>query len=92
MPSLSPSEITALLNSGVNLSSLMPPNNQSVTAKGVNMSSTYKTPSTNIVQTGFSGTSNIYSPYLYYNKNAGEGFNNVGNMSSKFDMDKYYRY
>ena len=95
---LTPEQITALLNSGMNLNSLLSGNPQSVTSQGVNMNSTYKTPNTNIVQTGFSGTSNIFSPYLYYNKNSGgagvksEMFANVGNMSGKYNVDKYYRY
>ena len=102
LPTLSPEQIAALLNSGVNLNSLMSGNSQSVTAKGTNMSSRYMTPNSSIVQTGFSGTSNIFSPYLYYNKNmgesesdttsAGESFDNVGNMSNKFNVDKFYRY
>ena len=36
-------------------------------------------PSTNIVQINFKGTSNIYSPYLYYNKGISEKFTSIKN-------------
>jgi hypothetical protein len=69
LPQLSPSQTIALLNSGVNLDTL--------TSQGIAMNSAYRGPSTNIVQTNFSGTSNIYSPYLYYNKGVSEQFSGL---------------
>ena len=35
----------------------------------MNFDSQMISPSTNIYQKNFSGTSNVYSPYLYYKKN-----------------------
>jgi hypothetical protein len=80
VPTLSPSQTIALLNSGVDMSVL--------TSEGISMSSAMRGPSTNIVQTNFSGTSNIYSPYLFYNKNLSEQFTGLTT-----DTDKnYYNY
>ena len=47
-------------------------NVHTLTSQGIAMNSLYRGPSTNVVQTDFTGTSNIYSPYLYYNKGADE--------------------
>ena len=69
LPKLSPSQIIELLNSGVNLDTL--------TSQGIAMNSAYRGPSTNIVQTNFRGTSDIYSPYLYYNKGVNEQFSGL---------------
>jgi len=80
IPKLSPSQTIALLNSGVDMSVL--------TEEGILMSSMMKGPSTNIVQTNFSGTSNIYSPYLFYNKNLSEQFTGLSTDSDK----NYYHY
>ena len=80
-PSLSQSEITNLINSGVDISSLMntcSSNSTLLNSDGINLSSQFKGPSTNIVQIDFKGTSNIYSPYLYYNKGTSEKFESIG--------------
>ena len=69
LPQISPSQTIALLNSGVNLDTL--------SSKGIAMNSAHRGPSTNIVQTNFTGTSNIYSPYLYYNKGVNEQFSGL---------------
>ena len=66
IPLISPSQTIALLNTGANVDTL--------TAQGIAMNSAFRGPSTNIVQTNFSGTSNIYSPYLFYNKGLSESF------------------
>ena len=66
---MSPSQTIAYLNAGVNMDLL--------TSQGMSMNSAIKGPSTNIVQTNFSGTSNIYSPYLYYNKGVSEQFSGL---------------
>jgi hypothetical protein len=66
IPLISPSQTIALLNTGANVDTL--------TSQGIAMNSAFRGPSTNIVQTNFSGTSNIYSPYLYYNKGLSESF------------------
>ena len=47
-----------------------------------------KSPSTNIVQTHFNGTSNVYSPFLYYNKGLNEQFNSLPSGRGK----EYYPY
>ena len=84
-PSLSQSEITNLINSGVDISSLMNTSSTSISndstrlsKTGINLSSQFKGPSTNVVQVDFKGTSNIYSPYLYYNKGINEKFESIG--------------
>ena len=43
-------------------------------AEKIGLSSQLRGPATNIVQTNLTGTSNIYSPYLYYNKGSSEKF------------------
>jgi hypothetical protein len=95
-PQLTAEQVTSLLNSGINLLSLMSSSdvsnpNESVSSSGVKMSNQYKTPQSNIIQTDFSGTSNIFSPFLYYNKNSGEAFTNV-QKTTKYDVDNFYRY
>ena len=80
IPVISPSQTLALLNAGVNMDVL--------TSQGMSMNSAYKGPSTNIIQTNFNGTSNIYSPYLYYNKGLGEHFNGLTTDTNKH----YYSY
>jgi hypothetical protein len=98
---LTPDQIAELLNSGMDLLSLVGnqfgqntdhQSNQLLTSQGMNMSSTYKTPSTNIIQTDFSGTSNVFSPYLYYNKGSNETFTNIKNKNDIYNVDKYNRY
>ena len=80
IPQISPSQTLALLNSGLNMDLL--------TSEGIGMSSLLKGPATNIVQTNLTGTSNIYSPYLYYNKNTSEKFS-----ANTYDTGKnYYSY
>jgi len=67
-PNISSDNIISLLNSGVDLMKLYSDKNY-MSEKGMNFDSQMKGPSTNIYQKNFSGTSNVYSPYLYYNKN-----------------------
>jgi len=69
LPNLSSETIVSLLNSGVDLMKLYSDKNY-MSEKGMNFDSEMKSPSTNIYQKNFSGTSNVYSPYLYYNKNS----------------------
>jgi hypothetical protein len=73
IPVATPGMITNLLNNGVGIDYL--------TSQGIGMNSAYRGPSTNIVQTNFSGTSNVYSPYLYYNKGSTERFFDKTNYS-----------
>jgi hypothetical protein len=60
-----------------------------LTSEGISMNSGFKGPSTNIVQTNFNGTSNIYSPYLYYNKGLSESFS--GNTTDTGKNMYYYK-
>ena len=71
LPNLSSETIVSLLNSGVDLMKLYSDKNY-MSEKGMNFDSEMKSPSTNIYQKNFSGTSNVYSPYLYYNKNGND--------------------
>ena len=57
-----------LLNNGIDLLKLYSDTNY-MSEKGMNFDSQMRGPSTNIYQKNFSGTSNVYSPYLYYDKN-----------------------
>ena len=84
-PNLSQAVITKLISSGVDISTLMNTgstlnSNDStrLSSTGINLGSQLKGPSTNIVQVDFKGTSNIYSPYLYYNKGINEKFESIG--------------
>ena len=61
----------SLLNSGVDLMKHYSDKNY-MSEKGMNFDSQMRGPSTNIYQKNFSGTSNVYSPYLYYNKNSND--------------------
>ena len=70
-PNLSSDTIVSFLNSGVDLMKLYSDKNY-MSEKGMNFDSEMKNPSTNIYQKNFSGTSNVYSPYLYYNKNSND--------------------
>jgi hypothetical protein len=70
-PGMSHETIMALINSGVDIISLLS-NKNTITDKGIRLNSEYRSPSTNIFQRNFTGTSNVYSPYLYYNKNSNE--------------------
>jgi hypothetical protein len=89
-PNITPSQLTELLNSGVDIGKLLNQNNQNnqtnscqydscqksqtvLNSRGIEIQNR-KGPSTNIVQIKFNGTSNIYSPYLYYNKATTEKF------------------
>ena len=69
LPNLSSDNIVSLLNSGVDLMKLYSDKNY-MSEKGMHFDSEMRSPSTNIYQKNFSGTSNVYSPYLYYNKNS----------------------
>jgi hypothetical protein len=66
IPVATPGMITNLLNNGIGI--------DYITSQGMGLNSAYRGPSTNIVQTNFSGTSNVYSPFLYYNKGSSEKF------------------
>ena len=70
-PNISSDTIISLLNRGVDLMKLYSDTNY-MSEKGMNFDSQMRGPSTNIYQKNFSGTSNVYSPYLYYNKNSNE--------------------
>ena len=79
-PDISPSQLANLLNSGANIGDLLlnkrNPSDTVVNSRGIQTGKTTG-PSTNIVQINFKGTSNVYSPYLYYNKATTEKFDSV---------------
>ena len=66
-PSITSSQIMDLLNNGMNINML--------SSEGIGISTEMRGPTTNIVQTNLIGSSNIYSPFLYYNKGSTEKFN-----------------
>ncbi len=75
-PDISPSQLANLLNSGANIGELLNkrnPGDTIINSRGIHTSNT-RGPSTNILQKNFKGTSNVYSPYLYYNKATTERF------------------
>ena len=88
-PDISQNQIKDLIDSGIDINKLKANNeiinnNESIddngnvlNSKGIHLSNNFKGPSTNIMQVDFTGTSNIYSPYLYYNKATTEKFNSV---------------
>jgi hypothetical protein len=57
--------IIPILNSGIDMFKLFS-DKEGFIEHGVNFNSDTKDPTTNIYQQNFSGTSNVYSPYLYY--------------------------
>ena len=81
VPQITTTQLVNVLNNGYNLNTL--------TSSGSSMNSSYKTPSTNIVQTDFSGTSNIYSPYLYYNKGINEKFSGLTHDTGQYNYKIY---
>ena len=80
-PNITPEQLTKLINSGININSLTPSINNNGTVlsdKGINVNSQYKYgPSTNIFQKNYKGTTNVYSPFLYYNKGITEKFTSI---------------
>ena len=70
-PDMSQDTLLSLINNGVDILSLLS-NKNTISDNGIKMNSDFKSPSTNIYQRNFSGTSNVYSPYLYYNKSSNE--------------------
>jgi hypothetical protein len=77
---LLPGQVVDLLNGGMNLDVL--------SANGIMYNPANRGPTTNIIQSDYSGTSNIYSPYIYYNKGVSEKFSARNNDTDK----KYYFY
>ena len=57
--------IIPILNSGIDMFKLFS-DKEGFIEKGVNFNSDTRDTTTNIYQQNFSGTSNVYSPYLYY--------------------------
>ena len=79
-PNITPEQLTQLINSGIDISSFMPSINNNGTVlseNGINVNSQYRGPSTNIIQKNYKGTTNIYSPFLYYNKGTTEKFTSI---------------
>ena len=72
IPMATPVQITDLIDKGLGVELL--------TRNGILMNQQYKGPSTNILQTDFTGTSNIYSPFLFYNKGSTEKFIGVNKI------------
>ena len=86
-PDISQKQIEDLLNSGIDINNLKTNNESSINnngtvlnSQGINLSNNFRGPSTNVMQVDFTGTSNIYSPYLYYNKGTTEKFDSVKNI------------
>jgi hypothetical protein len=70
-PKLSSKTIVSFLNNGIDLMKLYL-DKKYMSKKGINFNSHLRGSSTNIYQKNFSGTSNVFSPYLYYNKNSND--------------------
>ena len=83
-PNISPRQLTNLLNSGANIGDLLlnkkNTNDTIINSRGIRLGNAIG-PSTNIVEINFEGASNIYSPYLYYNKATTEKFDSVNNYT-----------
>ena len=47
-------------------------------------------PSTNIYQNNFTGTSNVYTPYVYYNRNESTDMQVEKFVPNIYGIDKYY--
>ena len=93
-PDITPEQLSQLVNSGIDISSFMPGinnNGTNISNKGINVNSKYKGPSTNIYQKNYKGTTNIYSPFLYYNKGTTEKFSSIVANDLKNKTNDYYR-
>ena len=64
----SSSNLIPILNAGIDLLNIFSDKNY-MSERGIHLNSKIKGPRTNLYQKNFSGTSNVYSPYLHYNKN-----------------------
>ena len=71
LPIITSSQAIDLINSGANINSLIP----SLSYGKPNYK--FQDPATNIIEIDFDGESNIYSPYIYYDKNLSEKFDFV---------------
>ena len=79
-PTITPEQLIELINSGIDINRLNPSiyNNGTVLSEtGININSQYRGPSTNILQQNYKGTTNVYSPFLYYNKGTTEKFTSI---------------
>ena len=79
-PNITPEQLAKLINSSNNINNLLPIINNNgtiISDKGIKINSKYRGPSTNILQKDYKGTTNVYSPFLYYNKGTSEKFTSV---------------
>ena len=69
-PNITADQLAALINSGIDINNIAPTINNGlvINDKGISIDSKFRGPSTNILQHHYRGTTNVYSPYLYYNK------------------------
>ena len=93
-PNMSQESIMELIDKGVDIFKLLTKqeNKNSISDRGIGLNSDFKTPSTNIYQRNFSGTSNVYSPYLYYNKGSNENSLPLDNYMRHNYSDYYNEY
>ena len=74
LPNMPSNEVVNLVNSGKYINSLVSPS-PSLNYGQPNYK--FQDPETKIFEVDFSGSSSIYSPYIYYDKNLSEKFDSV---------------
>ena len=81
IPRISSAHVIDLVNSGMNINTLIPSFSDSKRDSDSDSDSDaiykYQYPSIEIDEVNFNGSSNVYSPYLYYDKNILERFDSV---------------
>ena len=94
-PNITPEQLAKLINSSNNINNLLPIINNNgtiISDKGIKINSKYRGPSTNILQKDYKGATNVYSPFLYYNKGTSEQFSSVNANDVKNKTNDYYTF
>ena len=79
IPRISSAHVIDLVNSGIDINTLTPSFIETSRDSNGNTNYKYQDPSIEINEVEFGGSSNVYSPYLYYDKNSLEKFDSVKN-------------
>jgi hypothetical protein len=79
IPRISSAHVIDLVNSGIDINTLTPSFIERSRDSNGNTNYKYQDPSIEINEVEFGGSSNVYSPYLYYDKNSLEKFDSVKN-------------
>ena len=96
VPNISDEKLKTLLDAGIDLVSLLSQNGASqqgpLTETGMNMNFNHQGPATNLLARDFSGTSNVFTPFLYYEKGTKERFTDISNSNNNKNVSQYYKF